>query len=146
MNILICEDNPIIAMDLRWMLEDMGHRVCGIADTALKGIEECAAAKPDLVMVDLHLAEGRTGLVLVRTLADHRIPSIIVSGETHTLPKVTRAKAVISKPFSEATLAKVLAVVEADLQVDVASEPAPEASREGSTVAGLRRLLRPRLK
>ena len=96
MNILICEDNPIIAMDLSWMLEDMGHHVCGVADTAIRGMEECAHNKPDLVMVDLNLAEGRTGLALVNTLADLSIPSVIVSGATHTLPKTTWAKAVVS--------------------------------------------------
>ena len=50
-NILIIEDNPVIAMDLGGMLEDMGHHVCGLADTAIKGMEECALNKPDLVMV-----------------------------------------------------------------------------------------------
>jgi CheY-like chemotaxis protein len=123
MNILICEDNPIIAMDLSWMLEDLGHHVCGTADTAIKGMEECAFNRPDLVMVDLNLAEGRTGLALVNTLADLSIPSVIVSGETQTLPRTTWAKAVVSKPFSEAILAQALAAVEADLQSRVAIDP-----------------------
>jgi two-component system, response regulator PdtaR len=119
-NILIIEDNPIIAMDLSWMLEDLGHHICGTADTAIKGIEECAHTRPDLVMVDLNLADGRTGLTLVNTLAELRIPSVIVSGETHTLPPTTWAKAVVSKPFDEALIAEALAVVEADLQQPVA--------------------------
>ena len=132
MNILICEDNPIIAMDLSWMLEDMGHHVCGIADTAIRGMEECARSKPDLVMVDLNLAEGRTGLAMVNTLADLSIPSVIVSGETHTLPKTTWAKAVVSKPFNEAMLAQALAAVEADLQAHVAVS----STRGPTTVPG----------
>ena len=139
-NILICEDNPIIAMDLGWMLEDMGHHICGTADTAIKGMEECALSKPDLVMVDLNLAEGRTGLALVNTLADLCIPSVIVSGETHTLPKTTWAKAVVRKPFDEALIAQALAQVEADLQHHVAvspsSKPGPESGKAG-TLRGL---------
>jgi hypothetical protein len=42
MKILICEDNPIVAMDLGWMLQDMGHRVCGTASTSIKAMEQTA--------------------------------------------------------------------------------------------------------
>ncbi|EYD78406.1 Two-component response regulator [Rubellimicrobium mesophilum DSM 19309] len=143
MNILICEDNPIIAMDLGCMLEDMGHHVCGTADTSIKGIQQCALKKPDLVMVDLNLADGRTGLDLVNALADLCIPSVIVSGETHTLPTTTWAKAVVSKPFNEPLLTQALADVEADFQHHVAVEPAPEAGLGVAKVGGLRGLLWP---
>jgi len=123
MNILICEDNSIIVLDLSWILEDMDYRVCATADTATKGLEECAQYKPDLVLVNLNLAEGRTGLALVNTMAELCIPSVIVSGGTHSLPKTTWAKAVVSKPFNEAALAQALAAVEADLQNHVAVRP-----------------------
>ena len=140
MNILICEDNPIIAMDLGGMLEDMGRQVCGMADTSAKGMQECARTKPDLVMVDLNLADGRTGLDLVNKLADLCIPSVIVSGETNTLPETTWAKAVVSKPFDESLIAQALADVETDRQnhvaVDPASEPGPEPGQPG-TLRGL---------
>jgi CheY-like chemotaxis protein len=136
MDIVICEDNPVIVLDLSWMLEDLGHHVCGTADTAIKGMEECAQHRPDLVLVDLNLAEGRTGLALVNTLAELCIPSVIVSGETNTLPKTTWAKAVISKPFNEATLARALASVEADLQNEVVVrptlEPIPDTGKAGA--------------
>ena len=143
MNILICEDNPVIAMDLSWILEDLGHQICGIADTAIKGMEECAHNKPDLVMVDLNLAEGGTGLALVNTLADLNIPSVIVSCETHTLPKMTWAKAVVSKPFNEATLAQALAAVEADLQAHVDVTPTREPTAVTGKAGTLRGLLWP---
>jgi two-component system, response regulator PdtaR len=143
MNILIIEDNPIIAMDLGWILEDMGHRICGTADTSNKAMEECVASKPDLVMVDLNLADGRTGLALVNTLADLCIPSVIVSGETHTLPKTTCAKAVVSKPFDEHLIAQALADVEADFQHHVAIGPMAEPIPKLGTAGTLRGLLWP---
>jgi CheY-like chemotaxis protein len=140
MNILICEDNPVIVLDLSWMLEDLGHHVCGTADTAIKGMEECAQHRPDLVLVDLNLAEGRTGLALVNTLAELCIPSVIVSGETHTLPKTTWAKAVVSKPFNQATLAQALAAVEDDLQHHVAVSPTLELMSDAGKAGALRGL------
>ena len=143
MNILICEDNPVMVLDLSWMLEDLGHHVCGTADTATKGLEECAHRRPDLVLVDLNLAEGRTGLALVNTLAELRIPSVIISGETHTVPKTTSAKAIVSKPFNQITLARALAAVETDLQNKVAVSQTRESTAVTSKTGTLRRLLRP---
>ena len=143
MNILICEDNPIVAMDLGEMLEDMGHHICGTVDTSAKGLQQCAQAKPDLVMVDLNLADGRTGLGLVNSLADLCIPSVIVSGETHTLPETTWAKAVVSKPFDENLLTRALADVEADLQQHVIVSPTPESDATVGQGGRLRRLLWP---
>jgi CheY-like chemotaxis protein len=143
MNILICEDNPIIAMDLGGMLEDMGHQICGTADTSVKAVQQCGRTKPDLVMVDLNLADGRTGLELVNTLADLCIPSVIVSGETHTLPETTWAKAVVSKPFDETLLVQALAAVEEDLQHHVAIDPPSEPDADLGKAGTLRGLLWP---
>jgi two-component system, response regulator PdtaR len=143
MNILVIEDNPVIAMDLSWILEDLGHHVSGTADTAESGIHECVASKPDLVMVDLNLADGRTGLALVNTLADLCIPSVIVSGETHTLPKATWAKAVVSKPFDEALIAQALAAVEADFQHHVSLDRGAEHHTAEGKTGPLRGLLWP---
>lgn len=143
MNILICEDNPIIAMDLGGMLEDMGHQVCATVDTSTKAVQQCGRTKPDLVMVDLNLADGRTGLDLVNSLADLCIPSVIVSGETNTLPQTTSAKAVVSKPFDENLIAQALADVEADLQHHVAVDPTPEPGPEMGRAGTLRGLLWP---
>jgi CheY-like chemotaxis protein len=106
-------------------------------------MEECALSKPDLVMVDLNLAEGRTGLALVNTLADLCIPSVIVSGETHTLPETTWAKAVVSKPFNEAMLAQALAAVEADFLHHVAINPTLEPTAVTGKPGTLRGLLWP---
>jgi len=142
-NILICEDNPIIAMDLGGMLEDMGHQVCATVDTSTKAVQQCGRTKPDLVMVDLNLADGRTGLDLVNSLADLCIPSVIVSGETNTLPQTTSAKAVVSKPFDENLIAQALADVEADLQHHVAVDPTPEPGPEMGRAGTLRGLLWP---
>jgi CheY-like chemotaxis protein len=128
---------------LSGMLEDMGHHVCGTADTSAKGLQQCARAKPDLVMVDLNLADGRTGLGLVNSLADLCIPSVIVSGETHALPKTTWAKAVVSKPFDETLLAQALAAVEEDFEHHVAIDPTPEPTPEAESAGTVRRLLWP---
>jgi two-component system, response regulator PdtaR len=125
MNILICEDNPIVAMDLGWKLQDLGHRVCGTAGTSIKAMEQCALKQPDLVLVDLNLADGRTGLGLVEALAQLHVPSIIVSADANALSKATSAKAVLSKPFDEVGLAQAVAAA------SEATEPAADVDQRG---------------
>lgn len=116
MNILICEDDPIIAMDLAWTLEDLGHKVLGTVASSAHCLSRCAGGRPDpvpdLVTVDLTLLDGRTGLGLVEALAGLGIPSIIVSGEARLVPQPTAARAVLEKPFNEGLLARALAEVE----------------------------------
>jgi CheY-like chemotaxis protein len=45
-NILICEDNPVIAMDLSWMLEDMGYHICGTAELLSRAWKSAPSASP----------------------------------------------------------------------------------------------------
>jgi CheY-like chemotaxis protein len=116
MNILICEGNPNVAMDLSWKLQDMGHHVCGTTSTSIKGMEQCALRSPDLVMVGLNLADGRTGLGLVEALAQLQVPAIIVSAGLHAVPRTTSAKAVLSKPINDEGLTRALAAVEEELE------------------------------
>ncbi|MBP1807279.1 response regulator [Rubellimicrobium aerolatum] len=108
MNILICEDDPIIAMDLAWTLEELGHAVLGTVASAAQCLSRCEERRPDLVTVDLTLIDGRTGLGLVAALAERGIPSIIVSGEARLVPRPTPALAVLEKPFREDLLARAL--------------------------------------
>jgi CheY-like chemotaxis protein len=117
MNVLVCEDDPIIAMDLSLTLEDLGHKVIGTVANSRQCLSRCASDRPDLVTVDLTLLDGRTGLRLVDLLAELGIPTIIVSGEARLVPRPTSARAVLEKPFSEDLLARALADVERGRQV-----------------------------
>ncbi len=105
MRILLCEDNPLIAMDMQWVLSDLGHVVEGIVTTAKACRKRVVRQPPDLVFVDFNLADGRTGLGLVEDLTQMGLPSIIVSGEAKLVPPTSSARAVLMKPFSDRQLA-----------------------------------------
>ena len=113
MKILICEDNPVIALDLEIMLEEIGHEVCGAVGSSAECLALVAVARPDLVTVDLDLADGPPGLRLVRFLHERGIGSIIVSGQVSCLNEPHPASAVIPKPVDEARLASALSRVAA---------------------------------
>ena len=104
MKVLICEDNALIALDLAEMVVSSGHRVEGTVDRATDCLEQCSRTRPDLVLSDLNLADGRTGLDLVEALADRGIPAVIVSSEANAVPPTTSAKAVLEKPVHECDL------------------------------------------
>lgn len=103
MRILICEDNFVIALDLQGVIEELGHACCGIASRSDQCLAMCGAESPDLVLVDLDLADGPTGLDVVEALSKLGVPAIIVSGQTGRLGDHA-AKAVLPKPVNKPQL------------------------------------------
>ncbi|TNC46264.1 response regulator [Rubellimicrobium rubrum] len=104
MNILICEDHKLIALDLEAMLSAQGHTVEGTVNSACDCLERCAESPPDLVLTNLNLADGPTGLSLVDALAEQGIPTVIVSSDAGSVPAGSPAKAVVTKPVHECEL------------------------------------------
>lgn len=66
--ILIIEDEALVAMELRFVLEDLGHEVVGTAADAKAAHALAAETKIDLALVDIHLSDGATGIELGRQL------------------------------------------------------------------------------
>jgi len=60
-SLLIIEDEPLIAVQLKRISESLGHRVIGIADIARKAVELSELQTPDIVLCDIHLADGSLG-------------------------------------------------------------------------------------
>jgi len=66
--ILIIEDEPIIAMDLETIVEDLGHHVVGVARAKRQAIALAAERKPELIMADIQLADGSSGIEAVNDI------------------------------------------------------------------------------
>jgi DNA-binding response OmpR family regulator len=66
--ILIVEDEALVAMELRFVLEDLGHDVVGTAADALTARNIVRETEVDLALVDIHLSDGPTGIELGREL------------------------------------------------------------------------------
>lgn len=72
----------IVAADLAAALEDGGHQVVAVTDTAHAAVASIGAIKPDVALVDIGLRDGDTGLCAARILRQlHQIPSILISAE-----------------------------------------------------------------
>ena len=66
--ILIVEDEALVAMELRFVLEDLGNQVVGTAADARTARNLVRETEVDLALVDIHLSDGPTGIELGREL------------------------------------------------------------------------------
>ena len=67
-HILIIEDEALVAMELRFVLEDLGHEVVATVADAASALAIVRETDIDLALVDIHLSDGPTGVALGREL------------------------------------------------------------------------------
>lgn len=78
---LIVEDEPLIAADLKDVLESMGVTVVGMARTADQGAREAVKKTPDIVLADYNLDGQKTGIDAVAAFQDtHECAIIFITG------------------------------------------------------------------
>jgi DNA-binding response OmpR family regulator len=66
--IVVVEDEPIVALDLEDRLRQLGYEVCGVATRADDAVEAIAGADPDVVLLDVNLGPGASGLVVAEQI------------------------------------------------------------------------------
>src|SRR5262245_14895110 len=101
-DVVIIEDEPLIALDLERLVNELGHRVVKIARTERQAIEAVKNAKPGLVLADIHLADGSSGLDAVNEiLRTFSVPVIFVTAYPQRLLTGTRPEPtfLVTKPF-----------------------------------------------
>jgi len=106
-DILIIEDEPVIAMELSRIVESMGHKVCGVAARQRAAVALALECKPALVLADIQLKDGESGISAVREiLAKLAMPVIFVTGFPERLltGDALEPAFVITKPFDPETL------------------------------------------
>ena len=106
-DILIIEDEPLIAMDLEALVVDIGHRVQAVARTHKEAVAEVAKKAPSLVLADIHLADGSSGLEAVNEILETiSVPVIFITSFPERLLTGTKPEPVflITKPFEPAVV------------------------------------------
>lgn len=101
--ILIIEDEALVAMELRFVLEDLGHEVLGVAATAKAARDLVRENEVDLALVDIHLSDGPTGINLGRELGQDMGVSVLFMTANPGMVKegVAGTIGVLSKPTDE---------------------------------------------
>lgn len=109
--VLIIEDEPIIAMDLEAMVTDLGHSVLRIARTHQEAIAAIADQTPGLVLADIQLADGSSGLDAVNEiLAVCNVPVVFITAYPERLLTGDRPEPtfLITKPFRTDTVKAII--------------------------------------
>jgi DNA-binding response OmpR family regulator len=101
--ILIIEDEALVAMELRFVLEDLGHAVVGIASDALTAHSLVRETDVDLALVDIHLSDGPTGIELGRELGQQQGVTVLFMTANPGMVRdgVAGTIGVLSKPTDE---------------------------------------------
>jgi len=123
-DVLIIEDEPIIAMDIEMIVRDMGHDVAAIAVTRDEAVEMALAHRPGLVLADIQLADDSSGIDAVTDiLAEFAVPVIFITAFPERLLTGERPEPtfLITKPFHHST---VKAAISQALFFDTATSPA----------------------
>ncbi len=106
-DVLIIEDEPMIAMDLESIVEGLGHRVAGVARTHAEAVNAASNHKPGLVLADIQLADGSSGLDAVNEiLGSFEVPVIFITAYPDRLLTGERPEPafLITKPYQPDTV------------------------------------------
>jgi CheY-like chemotaxis protein len=110
-DILIIEDEPLIAMDLEALVEGLGHNVTGVARTRTEAVKLAATKRPGLILADIQLADGSSGLDAVNDLLkSFEVPVIFITAYPERFLTGERPEPafLIAKPFQPANVSAVI--------------------------------------
>ena len=105
--VLIIEDEPLISMQLEDIVRSLGHEVVGTAATRTQAQQVIADQRPGLVLADIQLADGSSGLDAVDDiLAFGDLPVIFITAFPERLLTGDRPEPtyLVTKPFQEASV------------------------------------------
>lgn len=109
--VLIIEDEPLIAADLHSLVVSLGHDVIGMARTRTQAVEIAIQEKPGLILADIQLADGSSGIDAVNDLiGSFEFPVIFITAYPDRLLTGQRPEPtfLITKPFEDETVMAVI--------------------------------------
>ncbi len=122
LRVFVVEDETLLQMQLEVFLEEAGHLMVGSATSLAEALAEAVPSRPDLALVDIHLADGPTGVEVGRLLAERGIPVVFMTANARRIPgDFSGAIGIISKPYSQAGVAEALRFL-----VGAVKNPPPE--------------------
>jgi CheY-like chemotaxis protein len=109
-DVLIIEDETFIAMDLESLVKNLGHNVIGVARTHSDAVALAKNRKPGLILADIQLADGSSGLDAVNELLRvFEVPVVFITAYPERFLTGERPEPafLISKPFQPAMVSAV---------------------------------------
>lgn len=109
--ILIVEDEPLVAFDNELRVVDAGYRVAATVDTEAEAIAVLQREPIDLVLADVNLSRGGSGVEVARVASERNIPVLFATG---TCPGHAKQYAIgcLIKPYSAVELVRSIDAVD----------------------------------
>ena len=122
--ILLVEDEGMIALDLRRILENFGYEIPFVASRGEEAVKEAAKIRPDLVLMDITLKGTMDGIEAAKKIISLNIPVVYSTGasDNKTLKKVSEMPVYgfIVKPYIEKELITTIEIALNKHQLDLA--------------------------
>lgn len=121
--VLIVEDESIVALDLRQVLEEFGLEVVGLAASADEALAIVENTQPDLALMDINIPGAFDGIQTARMLNDpYGVPAVFLTSysDDATVEKATRESpyGYLLKPFNRRELKATLQIALHNAPVD----------------------------
>ncbi|MEO8683257.1 MAG: response regulator [Devosia sp.] len=101
--IMIIEDEPLIAMDIEQLVESLGHKVVSVARTHKEAVSLFTQTQPRMILADIQLADGSSGIDAVNDILNHHsVPVIFITAFPERLLTGERPEPtfLVTKPFN----------------------------------------------
>lgn len=130
-DVLIVEDELLLAAELQFIVQEAGMHDVGLATSCEEAIALARQLTPDLALVDVHLQDGPTGVMAARRIADDCGGVVLfMTANVKRLPDdFAGACGVIGKPYSEHSVCLALRYLRICLQAGQAPGPPPVGLR-----------------
>lgn len=127
LEVLIVEDEMLLAIELEHLVEEVGCRSLGCAMSSDEAVNLAEALHPDLALVDVHLSDGPTGVDVARKISQEcGGVALFMTANVKRLPDdFAGACGVIGKPYSEHGVKTALSYLTYCLQEGQAPGPTP---------------------
>lgn len=113
--LLIVEDEPLVAFDNEHLLTESGFEVVATVDGAPDAIKVIDAEQLDLVLADVQLREGGSGIDVAKAARTRGVPVLFVSGHC-PIEAQQFAIGCLAKPYRQRDLIAAIDAVEAYLR------------------------------
>jgi CheY-like chemotaxis protein len=137
--VLVIEDEAVIAMDIVVTVRSAGHTVVGVADTEAKAVALSEEFRPDLILADVQLKDGDSGIEAVeKIMRISQVPVIFVTGfpEAFLTGDKVEPAFLLTKPFDpEALTATISQALAVGRKAQRKSERKPAARRKRAAAA-----------
>ncbi|HMN87576.1 MAG TPA: response regulator [Bauldia sp.] len=110
-DVLIIEDEPMIAVELESLVVGLGHSPTGIARTHAEAVKLAAAKAPGLILADIRLADRSSGIDAVNELLESfEVPVIFITAYPERLLTGERPEPafLVTKPFEPAMVSAII--------------------------------------